>query len=57
MGKRQVQFDQRTTLGTLKQEVERLTLPRFYRHPHKGENGEIGGDHASKHSTSVYRGI
>ena len=34
-----------------------LTLPRFYRHLHKGENGEIGGDHASKHSTSVYRGI
>ena len=24
-----------------------LTLPRFYRHLHKGENGEIGGDHAS----------
>jgi hypothetical protein len=36
---------------------EKLTFPRFYRHLHKGENGEIGGDHASKHSTSVYRGI
>ena len=34
-----------------------LTLPRFYRHLHKGKHGEIGGDHASKHSTSVYRGI
>ena len=34
-----------------------LTLPRFYRHLQKGENGEIGGAHASKHSTSVYRGI
>ena len=34
-----------------------LTLPRFYRHLHKGENGEIGGDHVSKHSTSVYRGM
>jgi predicted ATP-dependent serine protease len=34
-----------------------VTFPRFYRHLHKGENGEIGGDHVSKHSTSVYRGI
>jgi transposase-like protein len=34
-----------------------VTLPRFYRHLHKGENGEIGGDHVSKHSTSVYRGL
>src|SRR5712692_4242793 len=34
-----------------------VTLPRFYRHLHKGENGEIGGDHASKTSTSVYRGL
>jgi hypothetical protein len=31
-----------------------LTLPRFYRHPNKGENREIGGDHASKNPTSVY---
>jgi hypothetical protein len=34
-----------------------MTLPRFYRHLHKGENDEIGGAHASKNSTSVYRGI
>ena len=34
-----------------------LTFPRFYRHLHKGENGEIGGDHASKSATAVYRGI
>ena len=33
-----------------------LTLPRFYRHLHTGENNETGGDYASKHSTSVYRG-
>ena len=34
-----------------------LTLPRFYRHLHKGEHGEIGGAHASNSATSVYRGI
>jgi YHS domain-containing protein len=34
-----------------------LTLPRFYRHLHKGENDEIGGAHASNSATSVYRGI
>lgn len=31
-----------------------LTLPRFYKHLHKGENVEIGGDYASKHSTLVW---
>ena len=34
-----------------------LTLPRFYRHLHKGEHDEIGGAHASQSATSVYRGI
>jgi hypothetical protein len=34
-----------------------LTLPRFYRHLHKGENRETGGEHASKNPTSVYRGL
>jgi hypothetical protein len=33
---------------------DEVTLPRFYRHPNKGENREIGGDHASKNPTSVY---
>jgi surface polysaccharide O-acyltransferase-like enzyme len=37
--------------------VSRLTLPRFYRHLHKGENGEIGGHHGRGETTSVYRGI
>ncbi len=31
-----------------------LTLPRFYRHLHKGENGEIGGHHGRGETTSVY---
>ena len=35
----------------------RVTLPRFYRHLHKGENGEIGGDYVSRNPTSVYRGL
>ena len=34
-----------------------LTLPRFYRHLHKGENGEIGGAYVSRNSTAVYRGL
>ena len=34
-----------------------LTLPRFYRHLHKGENSEIGGDHGSQRATSIYRGV
>ncbi len=32
-----------------------LTLPRFHRHLHKWENSEIGGQHGSTHTTSVYR--
>ncbi len=33
---------------------QRMTLPRFYRHLHKGENGEIGGHHGRGETTSVY---
>ncbi len=34
-----------------------LTFPRFYRHLHKEENNEIGGQHGSTHTTSVSRGV
>ena len=44
-------------LRTIEIELGKVTLPRFYRHLPKGEHGEIGGAHASKHSTSVCRGI
>ena len=44
-------------LEQLTESVLRLTLPRFYRHPHKGENGKIGGDYVSKNPTSIYQGI
>jgi type I restriction enzyme M protein len=37
--------------------VNKVTLPRFYRHLHKGENSEIGGHHGRSETTSVYRGI
>ena len=38
MGKRQVQLDQRTTLGTLKQEVERFVGEREWKQFHSPKN-------------------
>jgi len=36
---------------------ESMTFPRFYRHLHKEENDEIGGQYGRSHTTSVYRGL